>query len=171
MSNILNPDLFQGFCLAAVTFELPVIVQLLRKEWRLPDAGSWFDEEPYYSKNDALTYVFVAFLAVLVVARGMAFFLPNLRIIIVYNMVLHAMEVVLFFYCFLHKRDESNASVYAIAAMMVANVLIFATRLFYLKGHQRAAELANLQWRQEQLAIIREKRAAYAKEKKEKKEN
>jgi heme/copper-type cytochrome/quinol oxidase subunit 4 len=171
MSHLLSPDLFQGFCVAAVAFELPVIVQLLRGEWQLPDAGSWFDEEPYYTKNTALTYVFVALLVVLVVARSMAFFLPRLRIIIAYNIVLHLIELFLFLYCFQHKQDESNVSAYAIGALMVANVIIFVSRLFYLKGHEKAVEVANLKWRQEQLAIIREKRAAYAKAKKEKKEN
>lgn len=171
MSNILNPDIFQGFCLAAVTFELPVIVQLLRGEWRLPDAGSWFDEEARYSNNLALTYVFVAFLAVLVAARTMAFFLPNLRIIVVYNAVLHSIELVLFLYCFFNKQDESNVSAYAIGALMTANVVIFIARLLYLEGQTKAAEMANLKWRQEQLTIIRQKRAAYAKEKMEKKEN
>ncbi|KPI88546.1 hypothetical protein ABL78_2358 [Leptomonas seymouri] len=171
MSSILRPDIFQGFCLAAVVFELPVIAQLLRGNWRLPDAGSWFDEEAYYSKNTALTYVFVAFLFVLVVARAMAFFLPSLRIIIVYNIVLHVVELAFFVYCFSHKEDEPNASAYAIGALMVVTVIVFAARLFFLVGRAKESEMASIKWRQEQLAIIRQKRAAYAKAKEEKKEN
>ncbi|KAL7695927.1 hypothetical protein N2W54_007309 [Lotmaria passim] len=171
MSRILSPDLFRSFCLVAVAFELPVMLQLVRGELQLPDAGSWFDKEAHYTKNIALTYVFVAFLAVLVVGRGMAFFLPNLRIIIAYNIVLHSTEFLLFLYCFLHKHDESNVSAYVIGALMVGNVFTFTKQLFHLRGQQRAAEMEELKRRQEQLAIIREKRAAYAKEKKEKKEN
>lgn len=170
MSHILNPDLFQAFCLAAVTFELPVIVQLLRGEWRLPDAGSWFDEEVRYTKNTALTYVFVTLLCVLVVARGMGFFLPKLRIIILYNAVLHTVELLLFLHCFTSKQDVSNVSVYVIGGLMTGNVGVFVARLFYLKGQEKAAEVANLKWRQEQLESIRQKRAAYAQEKLEKKE-
>ncbi|KPA81265.1 hypothetical protein ABB37_03678 [Leptomonas pyrrhocoris] len=171
MLTIRTPDIFQSYCLAAVAFELPVIVQLLRGDWRLPDASTWFEDEVYYRNNIALTYVFVAFLSVLVIARAMAFFLPNMRLLIIYNLVLHLIELVVFVYCFSHKKGASSASARSTAALVVANVSVFAARFLYLKGKEQEAEVANTKWRREQLAIIRQKRAAYAKEKGDKKNN
>ncbi|AYU83662.1 hypothetical protein conserved [Leishmania donovani] len=160
---------FQVYCAGAALFEVPGIVRLLSGDMPLPKAGAWVDDKNYYTDNKPLVYVFVAILACLVVSRGMACALPKSRIIIVYLVVVHTFEAGLYLYCCSHKEDAPDSEVCIMGMLMVVNISLFAARLVQLKVQHTRVEIADLKRRQEQLAIIRKKRADYAKNREEKK--
>ncbi|CAJ1038118.1 hypothetical protein Q4I30_008060 [Leishmania utingensis] len=162
---------FQAYCAGAVLFEIPTIVMLLRGDILLPNAGAWVDDKYYYTNNKSLMYVFVAILACLIVSRGMACALPKSRIIIAYLVTVHTFEAGLYLYCCKHKEEAPNRTVYVFGTLMLVNICLFCARLVQLKAQQTRAEVAGLEWRQEQLAIIRKNRADYAKNRGEKKNN
>ncbi|KAG5464135.1 hypothetical protein LSCM1_00315 [Leishmania martiniquensis] len=162
---------FQAYCAGAVLFEVPMIVALLRGDMPLPKAGSWVDDKDYYTNNKPLVYVFTAILACLVVSRGMACALPKSRIVIAYLVVVHAFEAGLYLYCCMHKKDAPNSGVYIFGTLMAVNICLFTARLVQLKVQHRRDEVAHIKRKQEQLAIIRKRRADYAKKRDEKKKN
>ncbi|GET93378.1 hypothetical protein, conserved [Leishmania tarentolae] len=161
--------LFQAYCVGAALFEVPRIVRLLSGDMPLPKVGAWVDDKDDYIDNKPLMYVFVAILTCLVVSRGMACILPKSRIIIAYQVVVHTLEAGLYFYCCSHKEDAPSSEVYITGALMVMSITLFAARLVQLKAQQARVKVSDLKWRQEQLAIIRKKRADYAKSREDKK--
>ncbi|KAK7196178.1 hypothetical protein NESM_000552900 [Novymonas esmeraldas] len=171
MPRIPTTRLFQAYCAGAVLFEVPIMVQLVREQSLLPAAGAWVDDKAYYKHNKPLAFVFLAIVVCLVVARAMACALPKSRVIIGHLVATHLFEAVLFFYCCMHKEDAPSTEVYVLGVLITWNVALFAARLIQLRAQQASAEVANLKWRQEQLAIIRKKRADYAKSKEDKKKN
>ncbi|KAG5490180.1 hypothetical protein JKF63_00299 [Porcisia hertigi] len=168
MLSLSFTSVFRAYCAGAAFFEIVTIVKLLNGDMTLPQAGAWVDRD-YNSSNKPLMYVFVAILACLVISRSMACALPRTRMIIAYLVVVHTFEAGLYIYCCLHKKDAPSHTVYITLTLMGMNMCLFSARFAHLKAQHTKVENADIEWRREQLAIIRKRRADYSKQKSEKK--
>lgn len=166
-----TPSIFQLYCGFLASFEIPIIISLLQGSCSVVEAGPWFDDKYYYRNNRPLAYVYSGILMVLVLCRAMMCWRPKLRLLIIYATALHLLEVMLYSFLLMNRVQPVPRTAYLFLVLTIFNTGLFLFRFVKLESAAAKGAVESLSWRKEQLAIIRQKRAAYANQKKSKKDS